>query len=75
MEVLFKMAFFCNCKDEIAEIKRVIKAMQADVETLEIKALEAKRSYAKKLKQLDNKEKEETQSINNPVILPYDGSF
>lgn len=64
------MAFFCNCKDEIAEIKRTIKALDEDVKTLEIKALEAKRAYSKKLKQLDKDEPTETKDIYSGMLLP-----
>lgn len=64
------MSFFCNCKDDLIEIKRTIKAMQTDIDTLEIKALEAKRAYSKKLKALDKEENTETKDIYSGMLLP-----
>jgi hypothetical protein len=70
------MAFFCNCKNridaqelEIIYLKRAIKAMQTDVDTLEIKAIEAKRNYAKKLKQLDKETETESKDLYDGVLL------
>jgi len=56
-----------------------LKNYKNEFEKLEIKALESRKVYGKKLKQLvdreEDQEMEETKGINNPVILPYNGSF
>lgn len=69
------MSFFCNCKEEVASLKRQIKEINETLTTLEIKALETKRAYAKKLKMLDKDSGEETKDLYSSVILPYDGSI
>jgi len=68
-----------NLMVEIADLKRSIKGIIQDVETLEIKNLEAKKLYHRKLKKELGEDKSEEdegeKSLNNPVILPYDGNF
>lgn len=69
--------------DKIAELAREQKQMRDDIDKMEIKVLESRKVYGRKLKNLlgeeeSSKEEEEMQeakSINNPVILPYNGAF
>lgn len=65
--------------DEIVQLKRDMRDIRDGLEKLEIKALESRKIYGKKLKQMfgdeEKQEDDETKSINNPVILPYNGSF
>ena len=63
------------------EFSILLKELRNDLDKLEIKALESRKIYHKKLKNLlgeeeSSKEEEDMQqakSINNPVILPYNG--
>lgn len=65
--------------DAIAELRREIKDIKDNLEKMEIKVLESRKVYQRKLKNLvgdkEDEEMEEQKSINNPVILPYNGSF
>lgn len=65
--------------DAIAELRRDLKDIRDNLEKMEIKVLESRKVYQRKLKNLvgdeDKEEMEEQKSINNPVILPYNGSF
>lgn len=63
-------------EDTVRLLSRSLDDLKDTVEKLEIKALESRKIYGKKLKQLAREEEEsETQGINNPVILPYHGAF
>jgi hypothetical protein len=63
--------------DAIAELKRDMKEIKDSLEKMEIKVLESRKVYQRKLKNLVGDEQEEemqeAKSINNPVILPYNG--
>jgi hypothetical protein len=65
--------------DQLADLTRQMKDMRNDLEKMEIKVLESRKVYQRKLKNLvgdeEETEMEETKGINNPVILPYNGSF
>ena len=65
--------------DEIAALKRDMKDIRDSLEKMEIKVLESRKVYQRKLKNLvgdeETEEMSETKGINNPVILPYNGSF
>lgn len=63
--------------DSLADLTRQIKQIRDDLEKMEIKVLESRKVYQRKLKNLvgddEKDEMEETKGINNPVILPYNG--
>ena len=65
--------------DEIAALKRDMRDIRDNLEKMEIKVLESRKVYQRKLKNLvgdeEESQMEETKGINNPVILPYNGSF
>ena len=65
--------------DQLADLTRQMKQVRDDLEKMEIKVLESRKVYQRKLKNLVGDEEEtqmeETKGINNPVILPYNGSF
>ena len=65
--------------DQLADLTRQMKQIRDDLEKMEIKVLESRKVYQRKLKNLVGDEEEtqmeETKGINNPVILPYNGSF
>lgn len=63
--------------DEIAALKREMKDIRDGLEKMEIKVLESRKVYQRKLKNLvgdeEDQEMDQSKGINNPVILPYDG--
>lgn len=69
------MSFFCNCKEDVASLKRQIKEINETLTTLEIKALETKRAYSKKLKMLDKEIESdtETKDLYSSILLTSDG--
>jgi hypothetical protein len=70
------MALFCNCKEDVESLKRQIKEINEVLTTLEIKALETKRQYAKKLKMLDHETPtEETKDLYSSVLLKDNGNI
>lgn len=66
-----------DIEDKLSELSRRLKDLEDNYEKLEIKALESRKIYSKKLKNLvgdeEKSELEEAKSINNPVILPFNG--
>lgn len=68
-----------DINDQLADLTRQMKQIRDDLEKMEIKVLESRKVYQRKLKNLVGDEEEtqmeESKGINNPVILPYNGSF
>jgi hypothetical protein len=68
-----------DINDQLADLTRQMKQIRDDLEKMDIKVLESRKVYQRKLKNLIGDEEEqdmqETKGINNPVILPYNGSF
>ena len=56
--------------DEIAQLSREVKQIKHDLESLEIKALESRKIYKKKLEKLTDDDEKNDISPFNPVILP-----
>lgn len=62
-------------QDKIAGIEREVKDLREQIEKLEIKALESRKIYHKKLKNMFGEEKEESETNKNPsVFLSPNGS-
>lgn len=66
--------------DALADLTRQMKEVRNDLEKMEIKVLESRKVYQRKLKNLvgeeeESSKEEEEKSINTGVILPYNGSF
>lgn len=59
----------------LEQLKREFKYYQEELAKMDIKVLESRKVYARKLKNLVDKEDitEETKGINSSVILPYNG--
>jgi len=61
-----------------AQLKQELKFYQDELAKMDIKVLESRKVYARKLKNLVDKEGQEEMSeakgINNSVILPYNGA-
>ncbi len=60
--------------DQLADLTRQIKDMRNELEKMDIKVLESRKVYQRKLKNLvGDEEEEQSQNINSPVLLPDNG--
>jgi MoxR-like ATPase len=55
--------------DDMERIKRDLKEIRNDLDSLEIKALESRKIYKKKLSKLVGDEEKEEEETNNPLIF------
>lgn len=66
----------CNFEEKIEKIEKKIKDLEETIEKVDIKAMEAQRSYRAKLKRITgDEEKKENETNKNPnVFLSPNGS-
>ena len=64
------LVFLFELSDKMAEVTRELKQIKEDIEKLEIKALESRKIYHKKLKQEFGDDAKDEKSNSNPVLLP-----
>jgi hypothetical protein len=67
---MFKIFNQCNCEERLQIIEKKLKEFAVDLEKIDIKAMEAQRSYRAKLKRITGDvEEEKTETNKNPSVF------